>query len=193
MSITLNWHDWLDLFGHFLSLSLMAIGGAVTTIPEMHRFLVIDQHWLTEAQFASSIAIAQTSPGPNTLYIALFGWNVGLNAGGYAQAILGMTLSMTGALLPSMLLTYYAARWCRKNRDHIGVRVFMQGMAPIVVALLLSIGWLLSTVSSPQGQDAENWPLWLLTAVTAAVTWKTKIHSLWMLMAGAILGVLMSL
>ena len=73
MSIHLNGYDWLGLFGHFLSLSLMAIGGAVTTIPEMHRFLVIDQHWLTEAQFASSIALAQTSPGPNTLYIAFFG------------------------------------------------------------------------------------------------------------------------
>ena len=193
MSIHLNGYDWLGLFGHFLSLSLMAIGGAVTTTPEMHRFLVIDHHWLTEAQFASSIALAQTSPGPNTLYIALFGWNVGLNAGGYGQAMLGMTLSMMGALLPSMLLTYYAARWCRNNRDRVGVRVFMQGMAPIVVALLLSIGWLLSTGNSPQGHYMHNWPLWLLTAITAVLTWKTKVHSLWMLIAGAILGALISL
>ena len=35
--------DWLLLLSHFISLSLLAIGGAITTAPEMHRFLVDDQ------------------------------------------------------------------------------------------------------------------------------------------------------
>ena len=40
-SLTLS--DWLALLTHFLSLSLLAIGGAITTVPDMHRTLV-DQH-----------------------------------------------------------------------------------------------------------------------------------------------------
>ena len=41
-----------------------------------------DQHWLTDSQFTSSVALAQAAPGPNVLFVALMGWNVGLNAGG---------------------------------------------------------------------------------------------------------------
>ena len=31
--------NWLDLFTHFASLSLLAVGGAITTAPDMHRYL----------------------------------------------------------------------------------------------------------------------------------------------------------
>jgi chromate transporter len=58
------------------------VGGAITTAPDMHRYLVTDQRWLTDSQFTSSIALAQAAPGPNVLFVALMGWNVGLNAGG---------------------------------------------------------------------------------------------------------------
>ena len=56
------WQDWANLFVHYLSLSLLSIGGAITTASGMHRFLVDEQHWLTDAQFNASIAIAQAAP-----------------------------------------------------------------------------------------------------------------------------------
>lgn len=79
--LQLSAQDWLSLFNHFASLSLLAVGGAMTTAPEMHRYLVDETHWLSETQFTSSIALAQAAPGPNILFVALMGWNVGLNAG----------------------------------------------------------------------------------------------------------------
>lgn len=82
MSIAFSGADWLALLAHFLSLSLLAIGGAITTAPAMHSYLVDDKAWLTDSQFTSSIALAQAAPGPNVLFIALLGWNVGLNARG---------------------------------------------------------------------------------------------------------------
>ena len=63
-------------------LSLLSISGAITTVPDMHRYLVAQHGWLSDAQFSSSVAIAQAAPGPNVLFVALMGWNVGLNAGG---------------------------------------------------------------------------------------------------------------
>jgi len=48
MSITLNSADWLQLFLHFFSLSLLAVGGAITTAPDMHRFLVVQSGWLND-------------------------------------------------------------------------------------------------------------------------------------------------
>ena len=60
---------------------MLAVGGAITAAPEMHRYLVDETAWLSEAQFTSSIALAQAAPGPNILFVALMGFNVGMNAG----------------------------------------------------------------------------------------------------------------
>ena len=123
MSIELAAADWWALLAQFLSLSLLAVGGAITTAPDMHRYLVTQQHWLSEAQFTSSIALAQAAPGPNVLFIALFGWQVGLNAAAssgmpsWASALLGVTLTMVGTLLPSTILTFSVARWGHRNRE----------------------------------------------------------------------------
>lgn len=179
--------DWLTLFMHFASLSLLGVGGAITTSADMHRFLVDKQGWLSDAQFNSSIALAQAAPGPNILFVALMGWNVGLNTGNSWAALLGVLLSMLGIMLPSSLLTYATAQWSHRNRDKRIVRSFKQGLAPIIVALLIATGWVLATAS---GRSLDHWPIWLLTAVAALVVWRTRLHLLWLLGAGAVVGAL---
>ncbi|QTD44486.1 chromate transporter [Ottowia testudinis] len=195
MSITLTAADWLELFTQFLSISLLAVGGAIATAPEMHRYLVGARGWLSEDQFNSSIAIAQAAPGPNVLFVGLMGWNVGLNAGGgpaggwraYALALLGVAVTMLGMLIPSGILTYTATRWAHKNRELRAVRAFKTGMAPLVVALLFATGWLLTAAHQ---QPARDWRLWLLTAATALIVWRTRLHLLWLIGAGAVLGMM---
>ncbi|QXZ11185.1 chromate transporter [Comamonas sp. Y33R10-2] len=193
LTIQLTTTDWFHLLVYFLTLSLMAVGGAITAAPDMHRHLVDGNHWLTETQFTSSIAIAQAAPGPNVLFIALLGWNVGLNAGGGSGAAawtlgaLGVAVCMVGILLPSSLLTWQASRWGQRNRDNRSVRAFKQGMAPLVIGLLLATGWLLGSAS---GQWQQDWKLWLLSLVCTLMVWRTRIHLLWLLAAGAGLGAL---
>jgi chromate transporter len=183
--IQLHLADWLSLLGHFLSLSLLCVGGAITTAPGMHRFLVEDKAWLTDPQFSASIAIAQAAPGPNVLFTALMGWNVGLNAGGLWAALLGTVLCLGGIILPSSIVVYLTAHWSHRNRDRRIVRAFKQGMAPLVVALLIATGWILSTGA---GYAWSNWPLWAVTLVSTVVVWRTRVHLLWLLGAGALLG-----
>lgn len=192
LHLTLTSADWLALLVHFMSLSLLAIGGAITTAPDMHRYLVGEQHWLSDAQFTSSIALAQASPGPNVLFVALLGWNVGINAAGgaaggaaWAYGGLGVLVTMVGIMLPSTTLTFAAARWGHQNRELRAVRAFKQGMAPIVIALLIATGWILA--ASNAGQPSQ-WPLWLLTAAIALLVWRTRVHLLWLLGAGGVLG-----
>jgi chromate transporter len=193
MTLALNVMDWLHLLGHFLSLSLLAIGGAITTAPDMHRYLVVEQHWISDAQFTAAIALAQAAPGPNVLFIALLGWDVGINsAGGVAAGasawgwgLLGVFLSMLGILLPSTTLTFAAARWGHQNRELLAVRAFKAGMAPVVIALLAATGWILS---SSLGDGQSGWHLWLVTVLVTLLVWRTRIHLLWLLAAGGLLG-----
>ena len=185
----------LDLLGCFVTLSLLSVGGAITTVPEMHRYLVAQNAWLTDSQFSASIALAQAAPGPNVMFVAVLGWNVGMASSGgpangplpWALASAAMAVSMVGIIIPSTTLTFFAARWGQRNRERAEVRAFKQSMAPVVIALLVATGWLL-TASHGNLQQAPL--LWLLTVVSALLVWKTRIHLLWLIGAGALAGAL---
>ena len=83
-------------------MSLFAVGGANSAIPEMHRIAVDVQHWMTDKQFADVFAISQLSPGPNVLIVTLIGYSVAGVAGALAA-----TLAMCG---PTAILAYYVSR-----------------------------------------------------------------------------------
>ncbi len=198
MSIALDMHDWVSLFLHFVSLSLLAVGGAITTAPDIHRYLVDEQHWLTHYQFTSSVAIAQGAPGPNVMFVALMGWNVGMNAAAgmtpahsmayeVMLALLGVLVTMVGIIVPSATLTFVSTQWAHNNRELRGVRAFKSGLAPLVMSLLVATGWLLT---GNHDNYAQDWPMWALAAVTTVIVWRTKTHLLVLLSIGAVLGAL---
>ena len=196
MQITMHWTDWLALLLQFMLLSMMSVSGAITAVPDMHRYLVVQHGWLSDAQFSSSVAIAQAAPGPNVLFVALMGWNVGLNAGGglaggphaWALGLLGLGITMVGIMLPSTTLAWFATRWLHHNAQRRGVRAFKQGMAPVVVGLLVATGLILA--NGNQRPDSPAWHLWLVAGVAGLIVWRTRIHLLWLLGAGALLGAL---
>jgi chromate transporter len=167
--------DWLALLGHFLLLSLLAIGGAITVVPDMHRVMVEQMGLLTDAQFNASIAIAQASPGPNVLFVAVMGYQ--------AAGLLGAGATLLGIMLPSTTLTLVVARWGHARREWRAVQAFKAGMAPIVIALMFSTGWILAA-------ETPGWRHIVLTAVAALLVWRTRVHLLVLILFGAIFGTL---
>jgi len=172
--------DLFSLFLHFLTLSLLSIGGAITTVPEMHRFLVDKTGWLTDTGFTASIALAQAAPGPNILFVAVLGWNV--------AGLAGAAAAMAGIMLPSTALTLTATRWARNNREHIGVRAFAAGMMPLTLGLIIATGWLLALPFLRV--EEHRWGTLALMAATVALTLKTRLGLVWMVLAGGVLGAL---
>jgi chromate transporter len=182
----MTWDIWLALFGHFILMSLLAVGGAITTAPDMQRFVVEKQGWLSDVQFSSCIAIAQAAPGPNVLFIPLIGWQIGLQiSGSYWEATAGLLATFIGIMVPSSTLTFAATRWLQRNAEHVIARASKASLAPISIALLLATSWLLA---SAHHNAAKHWPLWLFTAAALLLAWKTQTHLLWILGAGALLG-----
>ena len=170
--------DLLGLFGHFLMLSLLAVGGAITTAPDMHRYVVDEHHWLVDAQFSASIAIAQAAPGPNVLFVAAIGWNV--------AGPLGATATMVGTLLPSTILTLFVSRWGLRRRETRGLRAFTTGMTPLTIGLLVATGWVLAVpyvVDGPQRLGAIA-----LVAFVFVVMTRTRISPMWLVAVGAAVG-----
>ena len=159
-------------------LSLLAVGGAITTASDMHRYLVVEHGWIGDTQFTASIAIAQAAPGPNVLFVAVLGWNVG--------GALGLVATMVGTLLPSTLLTLYATRWAEQRRTTRGVRAFTTGMAPLTIGLLSATGWVLA---EPFLRSADSrWGALALIVVTIVAMLRGGIGPLWLVGLGALVG-----
>lgn len=163
----------LSLFLSFLMLSLLAVGGAITLAPEMHRLLVDEMHLLNDTQFSAAIAIAQAAPGPNVLFVAVLGYQ--------AAGLLGALATFGGIMLPSTTLALAAARWGQERKNWRGVLAFKAGMAPIVIALMFATGWVLSS------HDTSG-PLIALTAAATVLVWRTRIHLLILIAFGALIG-----
>ncbi|HRK12254.1 MAG TPA: chromate transporter, partial [Thauera sp.] len=92
---TLPAGELLELFLHFLTLSLLSIGGAMSTAPEMHRYFVTERGWLGDADFTTAVALAQAAPGPNVLFVPVLGFQ--------AAGLPGAAAALVGILLPSTL------------------------------------------------------------------------------------------
>jgi chromate transporter len=172
--------DWLSLLTHFLMLSLLAVGGAITTAPDMHRFVVRDQGWLSDAQFTGSVALAQAAPGPNVLFVAVIGFNV--------AGLAGVLATVIGTLLPSTALALTAGRYSEKHRSSRAVRAFTTGMAPLTIGLLLASGWIL--LEPARAHIDTRWQAAALVLVTVITTVRSKIGPLWLIGLGALAGVL---
>jgi len=185
LTLAMLWTDWFNLFKHFASISIASVGGPLVMLPEVHQFLVEQQNWLTDAQFRASIVIAQASPGPNVMFVALMGWNIGLNAGGFGWAAFSAIICMVGILLPSSLLIFVTARWVQKHQHLRAVRAFKLGLSPVVISMMIAAGWLLATANTTMTHD---WPLWVVAAVTTLIVYRTKVHMLFLLAIGAALG-----
>jgi chromate transporter len=168
--------DLFALFSHFLMLSLLAVGGAITTAPDMHRYVVGERHWLSDDLFTASVALAQAAPGPNVLFVAVLGFN--------AAGLAGAAATMLGIMLPSTTLALWATRWSHSRRDTLGVRAFKTGLAPLTLGLLLATGWILA-------DPVRDRPAAIvLIGVTVAVMLKTRLSPLWLVAAGAVVGAL---
>ncbi len=172
--------ELLGLFGHFMLLSLLSVGGAISTAPDMHRYVVTQQHWISDTQFSASVAIAQAAPGPNVLFVAVVGWNVAGAAGALA--------TMSGILLPSTVLSLWAGRWGSPRRATRGVRAFTSGLAPVTIGLLLATGWVLAEpfVRAPEHRLGAL----ALVGVSVITMLRTRVSPMWLIGLGALVGAL---
>jgi chromate transporter len=169
-----NWEVLTQLAADFSVLSLIAVGGAITVLPEMHRSVVDVHGWMSAAQFAELFALAQASPGPNILVVSLIGWKVA----GVAGAVVA-TAAMCG---PSCVLAFAVSRVWQRFRGSRWRAAAEDGLVPVTVGLMLAGGYLI-TLSADASIAA-----FAITAVTAAAVLSTRIHPLWCFAAAGLMG-----
>lgn len=163
-----------ELFIHFSLMSCLALGGISATLPEMYRQLVEVHGWISPESFTALYALSQAAPGPNVLFVALFGWQI--------AGWMGLTVSMLGICLPASTLALAFDRLTQRHAHARWPTVVRQALAPISVGLLLCTGWLLAP------NLKENMFAAFFTAGCVGFTLKSRIHPLWLIAIGASLG-----
>lgn len=163
-----------ELFVEFALLAFVAFGGATALLPEMHRVVVENHHWLDDATFTHLYAIAQAAPGPNVLVVTLIGWEIAGLAGAFS-ATLAMCLPM------SVLIYLLIERW-ESFAGRRWQKAVSLGVAPLAVGLVFSGATLIA-----QAANLGRGGL-LLAAATVVVSLRSKVHPLWLIAVGAALG-----
>src|ERR1700724_1167133 len=87
----------------FLKASLFSTGG-FSNLPSLHQDLIANG-WAVDAQFGTSIAIGQISPGPNGLWVISLGY--------LTYGYLGAVLALVAITLPPLLVLPVAAVYNR--------------------------------------------------------------------------------
>jgi chromate transporter len=167
-------HPVVTLALTFALMSLFAVGGANSAIPEMHRVAVDVNHWLTDKQFTDVYAIAQLSPGPNVLIVTLIGYSVA----GLAGALVA-TIAMC---VPTAVLALIVSRFLTRASDARWPAIVQAALVPLSIGLMGASGFILARTSDRTVVAA------LMTIAAAVLASTTKLNPLWMLVAGGCLG-----
>nr|WP_208644621.1 chromate transporter [Rahnella variigena] len=161
----------------FTELSLLAFGGGNTILPEMQRAVVQVHHWMSAQEFSALFALAQAAPGPNMMIVPLIGWQVA----GWS----GLLVSSLAKFGPSSVVTLIVMGGWKRYKDRPWRQVIQRGLVPVTVGLVVSSGLLIAKAS------ATTLSLAGVIALCTVLALNKRIHPLWVLAVGALLGMVL--
>jgi chromate transporter len=164
----------LTLASFFAVLSLFAIGGGNSAVPEMHRYSVDVQHWLNDRQFADTFALAQLTPGPNLIIVALIGYHV--------AGVLGGVVAMLAMCGPTGVFAFFVGRASDRFTGASWHGALTRGLIPVTLGLTAS-----SAIVVARTAD-YGWTAAAITLGTALTAYFMRVHPLWAFAVAAVLG-----
>ena len=155
----------------------LSYGGGFVIIPLMQGDAVDAYGWMTQSEFLNAVAFGQLTPGPVVQTVAIVGWA----AAGPAGALLAAAV----AFAPSFLVVVLGGGRFERVRSSARARAFLDGAGPAAVGAIAG-----AAVPLLAGVD-EPWQWAVLIAAAGALL--ARVPPIWVLGAGAALGVVAGL
>ncbi len=185
------------LFFEFFKTGLFAVGGGLATVPFI-RDMGAAYGWITEAEIANIIAIAESTPGP-----------IGVNAATYVGYLVcgipGAVFATLGLVTPSVIIIILVAKAIKKYSDSYMVQSLFKALRPAAIGLITAAGFSLLLTSLGVKANflrftfSASWFSLLKLGIYGVFTffafWKktAKIHPLFYILTGGALGAILSL
>ena len=147
-------------------------------VPLIEREVIDKKGWVKREDFLDLLTIAQSAPGPIALNTAVF-------VGYRIRGLKGALSALMGIVLPAFTIILLVAIFFVDIRDNQYVDAAFKAMRPAVVALIVApiVGL----------AKSMNYWLWIVAAVTALAIWYVGFSPIYVLIAGAVAGLLWTL
>lgn len=164
-----------QLFAYFARLGTIGFGGPVALVGYMHRDLVVQRRWFSEADYKEGLALAQLAPGPLAAQLAIY-------LGFVHYRVLGATLVGLAFVLPSFVMVV-ALGWAYLRYQGLSwMQAVFYGIGACVIGIIA-----MSAYKLTRRTLEADWLLWVVYLVSAGFTVVTETESVWIFIAAGVL------
>jgi chromate transporter len=165
-----------QLVQYMTKLGTIGFGGPVALVGYMHRDLVEQRRWITEADYKEGLTLAQLMPGPLAAQLAIY-------LGYVHYGIAGATLAGVAFVLPSFVMVVALGAAYVAYGGLTWMQAVFYGVGAAVIGIIALSAYKLTTKSI--GKDKLLWAIYL---VAAAVTVITESEIVWVFLIAGVLA-----
>ncbi|HEX6837991.1 MAG TPA: chromate transporter, partial [Polyangia bacterium] len=135
-------------------------------------------HWLSDRQLLDAIAVGQVTPGPVFTTATFIGYVL--------HGTSGALLATLGIFLPAFVFVALSAPLVPRIRRSPTAGALLDGVNVASLALMAEVTWLLARSA------VTSWWTGALALVSLALLVRFRISSVWLIAAGAALGLVLA-
>jgi len=165
-----------QMTGYMLRLGTIGFGGPVALGGYMHRDLVEERKWITEADYKEGLALAQLAPGPMAAQLAIY-------LGFVHYRTLGATLVGLAFVIPSFIMVVLLGWAYQLYGGLTWMQSVFYGVGSAVIGIIAISAYKLTTKSV-----GKDWLLIGIYALLGVVTVVTESESAWLFLAAGTLA-----
>ena len=172
---------YLQLFYSYLKIGFFGFGGGYAMLSLIQNEVVVQNGWMTNAEFADIVAVSQMTPGPIAINSATY---VGYTVAGFW----GSVVATVSVCLPALTLMILITRFFLHLRDNHYVKGVIAGMRPVVTGMIGAAVLLLMFPESKDGASFIDGWSWALFTVAMIASYK-KLNPILLIILSAIAGI----
>lgn len=176
---------YLQLFYSYLKIGFFGFGGGYAMLSLIQNEVVVQNGWMTNAEFADIVAVSQMTPGPIAINSATY---VGYTVAGFW----GSVVATASVCLPALTLMILITRFFLHLRDNHYVKGVIAGMRPVVTGMIGAAVLLLMFPESKDGASFIDGWSWVLFAVAMIASYK-KVNPILLIILSAVAGIVIYL
>lgn len=160
---------------YFLKIGAVVYGSGYVLLAFLRADFVERLGWLTDHQLIDAVAVGQFTPGPVFTTATFIGYLVG--------GVPGAVVATVAIFIPSFLLVAAISPLVPRLRRAAATSAILDGVNVAALGLMAGVTWQLARASVIDGVTAA------LALLATLALGRFRINSVWLIVAGAVIGV----